>query len=170
MSRNIVIGLIALAIIVGIVFWYQKTKRSQELPQAPQPTFEQNFENKFNVQIPEDVEKAELSDVSGGNGSGLATRKYLPAQAGENGRFTHSVLADLPDPSAGYFYEGWLVRGKEGDSDYALILTGKFQLAKGGYLLEFSSQKDYSDYKEVVVTLETVNDQKPEKHILEGSF
>lgn len=163
MNRNIVIGLAAIAIIAGIVYWYQKT-RTPELPFAPEPTFQETFENKFNVQIPDDVEKAELSDVSGGDGSGLATRKY------EGGIFSHNVLADLADPDAGYFYEGWLVRGKSGDSDFAYISTGRLNLAKGGYILEYQSSKDYSDYEGVVVTLEKVNDKTPEKHILEGSF
>jgi len=164
MRRNVVIGLIALVIIAGIVYWYQKNKKASELPFSPQPTFEETFEDKFNIQVPEDVDKAELKDVSGGDGSGLATRKY------DSGRFTHAVLADLPGPESGNFYEGWLVRGKEGDENFANILTGRFILAKGGYMLEFTSLTDFSEYSKVVVTLETLDDKKPEKHILEGSF
>lgn len=164
MRRNVVIGLIALVIIAGIVYWYRRSQQASELPQAPQPTFEETFEDRFNIQVPEDVDKAELRDVSGGDGSGLATRKY------EAGKFTHAVLADLSDPAAGYFYEGWLVRGKEGDENFAYISTGRLTLAKGGYMLEFESSRDYSEYSGVVVTLERVDDKKPEKHILEGNF
>ena len=163
MRRNVVIGLIALAIIAGIIYWYRRTSQT-ELPPSPQPTFEETFEDRFNIQVPEDVDKSELRDVSGGDASGLATRKY------ESGSFTHAVLADLPDPTSGYFYEGWLVRGKEGDENFAYISTGRFSLAKGGYMLEFQSSKDYSEYSGVVVTLEMLNDGKPEKHVLEGSF
>lgn len=163
MSRNIVIGLIVLLIIAGIVYWYRKAG-TPELPPAPQPTFEETFEDRFNIQVPEDVDKAELRDVSGGDASGLATRKF------ESGKFTHAVLADLSDPAAGYFYEGWLVRGRQGDENFAYISTGRLTLAKGGYMLEFESSRDYSEYSEVVVTLEAVDDKKPEKHILEGSF
>jgi len=164
MKRNVVIGLVAIAILAAIIYWYQKNKRASELPPAAQPTFEESFEDKFRVQIPEDVDKSELRDVSGGDGSGLATRKF------ENGRFTHNVLVDLPDPETGDFYEGWLVRGKAGESDFAYISTGKLSFVKGGYLLEYESSKDYSAYEGVVVSLEKVNDRKPEKHILEGSF
>ena len=57
-----------------------------------------------------------------------------------------------------------------GDADFAFISTGPMSVAKGGYLLEFSSAIDYSDYKGVVITLEKVNDKTPETHILEGSF
>lgn len=164
MKRNVVIGLIALAIFVAIIYWYQKNKKASELLPAAQPTYEQSFEDKFNIQIPEDVDKAELKDVSGGNGSGLATKQY------ENGRFTHNVLADLPDPAAGYFYEGWLVNGNEGDLSPVYVKTGKMSLVKGGYLLEFESSKDYSGYAGVVISLEKVFGSKPDKPILEGSF
>jgi len=37
-------------------------------------------------------------------------------------------------------------------------------------LLEFESKNDYTSFNQVWVTLEKVNDTKPEKHILEGSF
>jgi len=62
------------------------------------------------------------------------------------------------------------VRGRQGDENFAYISTGRLTLAKGGYMLEFESSRDYSEYSEVVVTLEAVDDKKPEKHILEGSF
>jgi hypothetical protein len=164
MRRNVVIGLIALLILAGIVYLYRKNRQESLLPPTPEPTFEETFEDKFNIQVPEDVDKAELKDVSGGDGRGLATRKY------DSGRFTHAVLADLPAPASGYFYEGWLVRGKEGDENFAYISTGRLSLAKGGYMLEFSSSTDYSEYSLVVVTLEAIDDKKPEKHILEGGF
>ena len=163
MRRNVVIGLIALAIIAGIIYWYRRTSQT-ELPPSPEPTFEETFEDKFNIQVPDDVDKAQLRDVSGGDASGLATRIY------EGGAFSHAVLADLLDPASGYFYEGWLVRGKEGDENFSYISTGRLILAKGGYMLELESSKDYSEYSGVVVTLEMVNDGKPEKHVLEGSF
>jgi hypothetical protein len=95
---------------------------------------------------------------------GIATRKQ------ENGTFIHVVLADLPDPEEGSFYEGWLVRGEVGDTDFDFISTGKMILAKGGYLLEFESTTDYSDYPGVVITLEEAEDENPETHVLEGIF
>ena len=163
MSRNVVIGLIAIAAIAGLVYWFQKTRKA-ELPESPQPTFEETFEDRFNIQVPDDVDKSELKDVSSGDARGLATKKY------ESGQFTHAVLADLPDPEQGSFYEGWLVRGNEGDENFAYISTGMMTLGKGGYMLEFESSTDYSEYSGVVVTLEKIDDKKPEQHILEGSF
>lgn len=160
--RDIIIGAIVLVLIVGLVLWVRGRAPKQTL--TPTPSSQEQIERSFNLTLPEDVEKADLKDVSGGDGSGIATRKY------ENGNFTHMVLADLPDPAAGTFYEGWLVMGKMGDANFAFLSTGPLSVAKGGYLLEFESKTDYSDYKGVVITLEKVNDKTPETHILEGSF
>lgn len=162
-ARDIVIGLVILAVLATSIVVIRRARAPKTVPTST-PSVEQKLEKSFNFEIPDDVERAELKDVSGGTGSGIATRKY------EAGRFSHTVLADLPDPAAGTFYEGWLVRGKEGDSNFAYISTGKLRVAKGGFLLEFESGKDYSEYKGVVVTLEKVNDVKPETHTLEGSF
>ena len=165
-SKDIIIGLVVLAGLALIVV-VVKNYTTRKVVSTPTPTTSQtqeNIERTFNLDIPEDYEKAELKDVSKGEGSAIATRKL------EDGVFKHMVLADLPDPEAGTFYEGWLVRGKSGDSNFAFISTGKLRIAKGGYLLEFESKTDYSDYKGVVITLEKVDDKKPEIHILEGSF
>ena len=161
-TREIVIGVIILAVVAGAIVWIRRAKTAQE--PLPTPSIEEKIEKTFNLEIPEDVERADLNDVTGGTGSGIATRKYA------SGRFTHALLADLPEPASGTFYEGWLVRGKEGEANFAFISTGRMRVAKGGYLLELTSSTDYSDYKGVVVTLERVDDKKPEAHILEGSF
>lgn len=160
--RDIIIGIIVLILVVGAVLWFRN--RSSNKVIAPTVPTQEQIERSFNLTIPEDVDTAELRDVSGGNGSAIATKKF------ESGRFSHMVLADLPDPVAGTFYEGWLVRGKMGDDNFVYISTGKLRVAKGGYLLEFQSQVDYSDHTMVVVTLEKVNDKTPETHVLEGSF
>lgn len=162
-TRDVIIGFVVLVILVGGALWVRKAKRNAETP-VPTPNITERISKSFNLEIPDDVDKAELTDVSGGDGSGVATRKY------EAGTFSHTVLADLADPEAGTFYEAWLVRGNPGDANFAYFSTGKLRIAKGGYLLDFSSSKDYSDYTKVVVTLEKVFDKTPEQHILEGSF
>src|SRR3989304_8066467 len=164
MGRNVVIGLIVLAGLGALIYWAVRSPQDTDLPALPTPSFEKRREDSFKYQIPEGFEKAELTDISGGTGSGIATRKY------ETPRFRHAVLADLSDPESGSFYEGWLVRGEEGEDNFAYISTGKLSIAKGGYMLEFESATDYSDYEGVVITLEKVNDKTPEKHVLEGSF
>jgi len=160
--KDIVIGLVVLAALAGIIFWIRKPKEELTVPQTT--SVEEKMENFFNVEIPEDVEKAQLKDVVGSDASGVATRNY------ENDLFVHVVLADLPDPEEGSFYEGWLVRGKAGDDDFDFISTGKMNFAKGGFLLEFESDVDYSDHPGVVITLEETEDDIPEDHVLEGVF
>lgn len=158
--KDIIFGLLFLAVFVGLFFFLKNrqpskiTKVTETLPQA-----EEKIEKTFRITIPDDVDKVELSGVSDIKGSAIATRKYEP------GKFTHMVLADLPDPEASSFYGGWLVKG-----DGSYISTGKMEIAKGGYLLEFQYPTDISSYNKVVVTLEKTADTKPEKHILEGSF
>ena len=154
--RDIVIGLVILLIIAAAIYMVRRPK--EIALEIPEETVEEMIEERLRVEIPEDVDKAELRDVMGTTSSGIATRKY------ETGLFTHEILVDLPDPDGGEFYEGWLV--KEGD----VVYTGKFRVAKGGYVLEYSNTKDLSDYNEVVVTLEKKDDKLPETHVLEGNF
>ena len=156
--RDIVIGIVILAALAGFIYFRSQREVPEELQVRQTLSVEDQLEFAFDFDIPDDVEKAELKDVSGGNATGIATRKF------DAGRFTHAVLADLPDPEPGTFYEGWLVM------DDSLISTGRLRIAKGGYLLEFQSSTDYSSYDNAVVTLERVADSVPEEHILEGSF
>jgi len=154
--RDIVIGLIILAVVAGIIYWVRKPKPELEIPE---PSIEETLEESFKMEIPDDVEKAELKDVAGKIATGIATRKFI------EGLFTHTVIVDIPDPAEGYYYEGWLVK-----EDGELVSTGKLRIAKGGYLLEYSSAVDYSDYSGVVITLESKDDGVPEEHVLEGTF
>jgi len=164
-KKDIVIGIIILAILALAIYFWQAKKPKLSVPEETVPTStEETYETKFNVTIPDDVEKAQLNDVVDGTSSALATRKY------DKGIFMHSVLADLPELEGKDFYEGWLVRGKLGDEDFDFISTGKMKIAKGGWVLNFDSSSDYSDYEGVVITLEKVFDKNPEEHILEGSF
>lgn len=157
--RDIVIALIIFALLgVFIYFRNQRIKEEESLKVPQTLSVEDKIEEVFRFEIPEDVEKAELKDVSGIDVTGIATRKF------EDGKFTHMVLADLPEAPAGKFYQGWLVKGDN------VFTTGRMRIAKGGYLLEFESNIDYSDYKEVLVTEEMTADNAPEKRILEGSF
>lgn len=155
-ARDIVIGLIILAVLAGTIYFIRRPRQSLE--ELPSPSIEEKIEESFNLEIPEDVDKAQLKDVTGGTSSGIATRSY------EGGKFSHMVLADLPDPAAGAFYEGWLMMGKD------FFSTGKMRIAKGGWILEYESGVDYSDYNQAVITRELVDDRTPETHILEGSF
>lgn len=151
-NRNdVIVGLIILAILAGLIYWFRT--RGTETPALPEVTIEereQDLENKFRVDIPDDVEKAELKAVAGRDGIGIATR--------------NEILVDLPDPSVGSFYQAWLENG-EGK----LMSLGKLRVAKGGWLIEYNSA-NYSGYNKVVISEEKVFDSKLETRVLEGSF
>ena len=115
---------------------------------------------RFGVVLPDNLERAELKDVTGGVGGGIATRSYT------DGKFELTILAELPDPKVGQWYEGWLVRQEPA----AIIYAGKLGIAKGGFLLEFTDKMDWRDHAQVIVTVEERNDRKPETHVLEGEF
>ena len=162
--RDIVIGFIILAVVAGIIYFVRRPKTTPIETPVATPSFEEQFENKFNTQIPDNLDKAELKDITRQGGSGLATRNY------ENGIFNLTVLADLPDLEPNDFYEVWLSRGTAGQNNYSLISIGSLQIAKGGFLLDFNENKNYSDYQNVIISLETKLNTSPEKIILEGSF
>lgn len=156
--RNFFVWLLLIVMVIGGFYLYKKLKTPKSLSTPTPSAIKSEIEGLFDYVIPEDLDSTELKDVSGGEGRGIATKKF------ENNLFTHAVLADLPDLASGEFYEGWLVSGEK------IISTGKLKIAKGGFLLEFTSKTDYSDYNSVVVTLEKKDDKLPETHILEGSF
>lgn len=158
MRRDIVIGIIILAAVVGLILWFRKTSLTRRAVPTPTPSAEEKIERTFNLTIPDNLERADLKDVTGQGGMGLATRSF------EGGKFTLTVLANLPDPTSGIFYQVWLVK------DGTNLSLGKMRIAKGGYLLEFTSNKDYSDHKGVLVSEEKVFDSKVENRTLEGSF
>ncbi len=163
--RDIVIGIVILVIVLGGIYLVRRQKTPAPLPTpTPVSEFEQNLKDRFNITVPENVEKATLKDVNGQAGEGLATRNF------ENQKFTFTALANLEDPKPGYFYQVWLVRGTPQDANYNILSLGTMRLAKGGYLLEYESFKDYSDYQNVIVTLERALGAKPQERILEGSF
>lgn len=156
--KDIVIGLAILAVIAGLVFFAKRSKNPGLAVPSETPTIEQKVQDKFKYTVPAGVDKIELKDVSGGNSFAVATRKF------ENQTFDVTVLADLPDPEAGSFYEAWIQK------DNINVPLGKLSVAKGGYLVNFTSSKDYSDYNKFIVTIEKKDDLTPETYVLEGSF
>ncbi len=109
--RDVVIGLIILVLVVTAVI-YKRNKAAKLAVPLSTPGVEQRISDTFNgFEIPEDVEKTELKDVSGGDGFGIATRT--------------EVLADLPESESGYYQV--YMDGK---------LMGSMRVAKGGWLFE----------------------------------
>jgi hypothetical protein len=150
--KEIFVGIFVVLVIIGIIFGVRKTREAKVKPLViPTPVETQQLENKFNLTIPSDVEKINLQASSGFEGVGVATRKFA------GGTFSHIIIADLSQPESGS-YQGWLIK-----DDNTKISTGMLRLAKGGYLLEFTSKVDYSDFKKVEVRM-------GESIVLSGSF
>ncbi len=145
--RDIVIGIVILAALSAVIYFWRRPEIDEELKVPQTLSVEDQIEDAFNLEIPDDVEKAELRDVSGGDASAIATRKF------ENGRFELNILADLSDGSYTADFE------KDGE----VKSLGSLRIAKGGYLLEFRGFEDLSDYSTVRVT-------SGGETILEGRF
>lgn len=142
-TRDIAIGLVVLVVLISAVLVIKKSLNKKNLIVPSDTSIEQKISKTFNgLVIPEDTEKIELKDVSGGESFGIATDT--------------EVLANLPDLSNGYFYQVW-----SNDSG-KLISLGKMRMAKGGYIFEGNLKN-----KKIVVSKEKIFDNKIEVKILE---
>lgn len=138
----IFVALIVLVVVFLIIFPKFNKKPSTTLPVGT-PSVEQQLEQKLNgLTIPNDVEKIELKNVSGGEAMGIATRT--------------EVVADLPELPIGKSYQVLLGNGTK------TVLLGTMHQAKGGWILEYDSSK-YPGYDQITVV-------RGSEHILEGSF
>lgn len=165
--RDIVIGAIVLLILGGVLYVRSRnTQNDLKVPEAQTEgaSTEKELEDKFNITIDDDAPKAELKSVDGGDASGIATKTE------ENGDHTVMVLADLPEPTTGTSYYGFLVKGEEGDDEYHALSVGRLTSAKGGYMLNFQSKTDYSDHGKVVISEEKSVSTSISKPVLEGTF
>lgn len=150
-KKDIIIGFVIIGLIILGAFYYKKI-RTPKLTSTPTPlsiSFQDELEDSFKYNIPDDVSSIELIDISGGDGRGVATDK--------------EVLIDIKDPASNSFYQAWLVNGDEA------VSLGKLQMAKGGWLLTYDRSK-YPEYKKLIISLESIFDNKIETKILEGSF
>lgn len=128
------------------------TATEVEIPRQQESTLEERL-----MADPASV-KAELTDITGGSSSGTA---YMLRK---NGQLFHTVSARLPEPTNGEFYEGWLIKELPRLTSFS---TGKLRkLDNGLYFLAFNADEEYPDFSKVVVTIETSDDGKPERHVL----
>ena len=157
----VTLGIALVVSVIVYVFMFNNEEAS-----APAGSIDQSSSDNKQVKETNKTEipitaSAKLKAVGDYTGTGIATRVY------ENGLFTHTVTADLQEPSTGKFYEGWLINGNK------FFPTGKLEKSNNEYKLKFEDDKNYPAYKKVVITEETENDGldgKPETHVLEGTF
>jgi hypothetical protein len=144
-SRDVIIGFIFLVLLIAGVLWIFRAKnnKTSNLP-LPTPNISQRINNAFpNLNIPDGVERANLSDVTGGNSLGVATRT--------------EVIANLPDLPSGKYYQV-LLENSSGKN----VNLGNMRISKSGYILEYNST-NFPGYNKVIVV-------QGSTHILEGSF
>lgn len=169
-GRNILIGIVTFVVVILLIVYFVRRRQSPNIinVNSPLPTstssYQQELQNNFGITVPSNAITADLKDSTGGNQVGLATEET------NNGQYTYTVIANLEDPTTGYFYNGWLVRGKQGDSNFDAVNLGKLNLAKGGWIISYTSYKDLSDHKSVWVTLSRGISNFSDQHVLEGSF
>lgn len=160
--RDIVIGLLILIAVSLVVYFISRPKQPSLDEANLNPTVEEQLEQKFGREIPDDANKVELKDVSGGDSSGIVVKDF------SDGNYAISVLADVPDTKTGEFYQAWVTKSADGSEEYKLL--GKLTVAKGGFVLDYETSSDLTNYEKLLITLEKINDSTPEKSILEGSI
>lgn len=152
-----------LAVVVVGLLWYRRDG-TEDTPEVVTPNDDEVVEQQVddflrdrNISLPEGGDRANLRDQTDDGLTGVATR------TDENELIT--VLADLPDPEAGNFYQAFLLSG---DNDY--LSLGRLRPAKGGYLLETRVDADLSGYDTVVISRETGEASEPSRILLRGNF
>ncbi|HET7099161.1 MAG TPA: hypothetical protein VFI61_02945 [Patescibacteria group bacterium] len=141
-TRDIVVGFLVLVVLISGIVLLKKSRDKNALTPVATPSVQTKLRDTFTgIVIPENDQKAELKDISGGDSFGIVT--------------STEVLANLPELKSNEFYQIWLTK------DNNLIRLGKMKEAKGGWILEYNFS-NLSGYKIVVA--------KGDKQILEGSF
>ncbi|HSX18841.1 MAG TPA: hypothetical protein VLE91_01765 [Candidatus Saccharimonadales bacterium] len=106
------------------------------------------------------TEKTTLKDVKYG-GSGVAVATAARSYGG--GSYILTVDATLPDP-VNVSYEVWVVGGGE-------VVPVDFMQGSGTHwTLNVNTKDEFSNYSGIWITLERLKDEKPEEHVLEGTF
>ena len=155
--------ILIILVIIGYYFW-NNANTPKTSPINTPATQSMTEEEKMKTEMLESSLSAELLAVGLFTGSGTATTTW------NGSTFTNSVMATLPSPPEGKFYEGWLVRNSP---ELTFISTGKLELEGDQYVLKYTSETNYPNHIDIVVTLETSADgldNKPEAHVLEGAL
>lgn len=173
LDKKIFIFIIIILIIIFAFIFYNNKRKTEEAEVEKQTDSAGNEEEiiendeKINNSILTTIlnnsttEKISLAAVDGSNSKGIGYRLI------KDGKLFHIVIAEMPKPIEGNNYEGWLVQL----SPLKFFSTGVMkENSNGDWILEYESDKYQPEYNQVVITLETVVDATPEKHIIEGQF
>ena len=169
-TRSTIFRVLAIIVVVAGLIFILKSKfggsasgnLSVILQNAPNGLKPVNFSGSDVAKSGIDLKGSSVTfrNVSGDSASATASRTF------GDGSFSLSVTATLSDPKGGDKYQVWLV-GANGVFD-----AGLMEGSKNTWSLVFRDKDKYSSaYNQIWITREiTTNDNRPEKHILEGSF
>jgi hypothetical protein len=149
-KKDVIIGFLIIVTLVAGFLIYKKVKTPKPLSTKTPASFEyrEDFADTFRMDIPEGSSLIELKDVNGGDSRGIVTKT--------------EILVDTNDPKKDHFYQVWL------EKDSKLTSLGKMTIAKGGWILEYSSSENSQG--KIIVSQEKVFDNNLEQKILEGTF
>lgn len=158
-KNDIVVGAVVLVVFIAGILILRGTGNSDSASATPAPTqsTEEKFESSFKIDIPEDADKAELEGASGTSSTGIATR-----EVGEN-QSTVTVLADLPELESGQVYKAYVAKAESEEK----MPLGSMRVAKGGWIVEYKTSNDLSEYKQIQVVRESSTENQV---MLQGSF
>ena len=161
-SSCALLALVLALLLGGAFYFYSQKNQVKDKPLTSQEGISENSSSESSPPTVIEPEKAALTDVSGGEGQGIANRIY------STNKFIHTITAQLKSSESGMNYMGWLIK-QDGDTE-DVVSSGKLeQNGENNYYLEFRSETDYMLYNKVLVTLQVGGD-KPETTILEGQF
>ncbi len=137
----------------------------------PKDVYQSQLSNNINASASKSASKKDqeiidgrtaiLADVNGGSirGEGGVYRNF--------GIYNVYAKIKLDKPSGNNFYEGWVTNPQT--KEYFSI--GKLEVdTAGNYNVTYNTDNIHPGFDRIVITLETISDKTPEKHIAEGTL
>lgn len=110
-------------------------------------------------------ETASLSDRQGGRTAGIA-RRFNDGQ-----RFVFKVQVEkMPALARDQFYEVWLRKILGGLDDWVRLGRLEADPTPGVFYLQAEPDQPYAEYRQILITLEQLDDNQPERVLVEGNF
>lgn len=172
--KKVLIGVVVLVFVIGGLYLFSSNKittpsdmlettklNTPETTKKEVTEFSKEESSEVSIENNPNTKIADLIDVSGGDSSGMG---YVLR---ENGQIKHYIYAELPTLTGDDEYEGWLVKQSP---TLTFFSTGVMQeTGEGIFELVYMNDEQGIDHDFVVITKETIVDETPEVHILEGA-
>ena len=164
MKNLYLIILIVVAVIAfGVLYWQYREpgpEQSVSQPQAEKLNKGEKLREERLAQVPERT-KVVFKNIGSFVGRAEGRVGY------HNNEYVIVLEADLPEPLEDQFYAAWLVQEKP----FQNLKMGELTVNSDGlYEVVYKSPKDYRTHKKVVISLEEVRDDKPDRQVMEGYY